>query len=133
MMLSSRLATAALLLASAIPTGAFVPAPSTTTTTANSARRGDARGSTASRGGVLLPLRAEKSSPATTAISANAVDDDVLRRFEVHERIAVRDPTPEERGKGGVEVDDGGGGIRALEVLARIPRELVVSSVDAPA
>lgn len=43
----------------------------------------------------------------------------------------LRDPTEDERGKGGVEVASGKS-IKALEVLARIPRELIVSSIDTP-
>lgn len=47
----------------------------------------------------------------------------------IHNKISLRAPSEEERGKGGMEATDD---IRALEVLARIPRELIVSVVDAP-
>jgi len=63
------------------------------------------------------------SSTATTVIEIPGV--------VVHESLVLRDPTPDERGKGGVEVA-ADASIKALEVLARIPRDLIVSSVDAP-
>ena len=63
------------------------------------------------------------SSGATTARTPEGVF--------LHEGIVVRDPIPEERGKGGVEVSPDGS-VKALEVLARIPRDLIVSSADAP-
>ena len=64
----------------------------------------------------------------------------ILDRITINDKIIVRDTTAEERGKGGVQVvaagDSGGSGdavsIKALEVVARIPRELVISPVDMP-
>jgi len=49
---------------------------------------------------------------------------------EINSKVSIREPTDEERGKGGVEAIES---IQALEVLAKIPRALVVSAVDAPA
>jgi len=78
---------------------------------------------------VLSPLcmtNEEDSSSSTTATRTAGIEGVFL-----HESIDLRDPTLEERGKGGVEVAPNGS-IKALEVLARIPRDLIVSSVDAP-
>ena len=50
--------------------------------------------------------------------------------LDLHPNLSIRDPNPaDDRGKGGVEAS---GPILALDVLARIPRTLVVSAVDAP-
>ena len=77
---------------------------------------------------VSLQAEAEEwsASSSTTATRIGDIEGVVL-----HDSIVLRNPTPEERGKGGVEVAPNGS-IKALEVLARIPRDLIVSSVDAP-
>lgn len=68
------------------------------------------------------------SSPSTTT--------DIHDGITINDKIELRDPTPEERGKGGVQVigatDSDSSSINALEVLARIPRSLVISSADMP-
>ena len=66
---------------------------------------------------------------STSSSTVSSIGD--IPGLIVHDSITLRDPTPDERGKGGVEVA-ADGSIKALEVLARIPRELIVSSVDAP-
>jgi hypothetical protein len=75
---------------------------------------------------VLLHAEEWSASSSTTATRINDIEGVVL-----HDNIVLRDPTPDERGKGAVEVAPNGS-IKALEVLARIPRDLIVSSVDAP-
>lgn len=74
----------------------------------------------------LLHAEEEWSASSSAVTTASEIPGVV-----VHESIVLRDPTPEERGKGGVEVAPDGN-IKALEVLARIPRDLIVSSIDAP-
>mmetsp|Transcript_20142 Transcript_20142/g.42634 ORF Transcript_20142/g.42634 Transcript_20142/m.42634 type:complete len:397 (+) Transcript_20142:139-1329(+) len=89
--------------------------------------------------GDVMPLRAAAeddswSSPASAdASSSSAVSEKTVlpAGIVLHEKLVLRDPNPEERGKGGVEVV-GEGGIKALEVLARIPRDLIVSTLDVP-
>jgi len=68
----------------------------------------------------------EWSASSSTATTISDIEGVIL-----HDSISLRDPTPDERGKGGVEVAPSES-IKALEVLARIPRDLIVSSVDAP-
>ncbi|KAL9189325.1 hypothetical protein ACHAXT_011815 [Thalassiosira profunda] len=85
--------------------GAFTAAPAPTT----SCRRCNH----------LLPLRAS-SSTAT---------NNILDGITLSDKLELRDPIPDERGKGGVSVS---GDVAALEVLARIPRHLVVSTSDMP-
>mmetsp|Transcript_20120 Transcript_20120/g.43683 ORF Transcript_20120/g.43683 Transcript_20120/m.43683 type:complete len:386 (-) Transcript_20120:139-1296(-) len=76
-------------------------------------------------GGSVL-LHSEKSSATTSSI-------EIPHGVTINDKIILRDPTPEERGKGGVEVASGSGiNIKALEVLARINRDLIVTSVDTP-
>lgn len=75
---------------------------------------------------VLLHAEEEWSPSSSTVTTISDIEGVV-----VHDSLVLRDPTPEERGKGGVEVAENES-IKALEVLARIPRDLVVSSVDAP-
>lgn len=65
----------------------------------------------------------------STSSTAAVVSD--IPGIYIHDSIILRDPTPDERGKGGVEVA-ADGSIKALEVLVAIPRHLIVSSVDAP-
>lgn len=52
-------------------------------------------------------------------------------RITINDKLTLAEPTPEERGKGGVHVT-GADGVQALEVLARVPRDLVIASVDLP-
>lgn len=82
-------------------------------------------------GGVLLYSEEFSSSSSSAASLSAGTSINVIPSFTIHDKIALRDPTPEERGKGGVEVASGSS-IKALEVLARIPRDLIVSTVDAP-
>lgn len=50
--------------------------------------------------------------------------------LKINSKLSLRDPNTEaDRGKGGVTATES---IQALEVLARIPRNLVISAVDAP-
>jgi len=74
--------------------------------------------------GVVLLHAEEWSASSSTATGISDIEGVVL-----HDSIILRDPTPDERGKGGVEVKES---IKALEILARIPLELVVASFDAP-
>lgn len=117
-MFSPQVTVAAFLMAAAISASvhtadAFVFAPTATTSTRQ-----------ISGGGVLL--HSEKSSGTTSTIEIHS-------GVTINDKITLRDPTPEERGKGGVEVASGSGiNIKALEVLARINRDLVVTSADGP-
>lgn len=92
---------------------AFVPM----TTKAHSHRHGDS---------ILLHAEEEWSASSSTVSGISDIPGII-----VHDGVALRDPTPDERGKGGAEVA-ANGSIKALEVLARIPRDLIVSSVGAP-
>jgi hypothetical protein len=74
-----------------------------------------------------VSLHAEEWSTSSSTTTGIANIEGVV----LHDSIFLRDPTPEERGKGGVEVAQDQS-IKALEVLARIPRNLIISSVDAP-
>ncbi|OEU08639.1 hypothetical protein FRACYDRAFT_249533 [Fragilariopsis cylindrus CCMP1102] len=47
----------------------------------------------------------------------------------INEKLSLRNTNDEERGKGGMHADQK---IKALEVIATIPRSLIISSVDAP-
>ena len=80
------------------------------------------------RHGAATALHAEEEW-STSSSTVSSIGD--IPGLIVHDSITLRDPTPDERGKGGVEVA-ADGSIKALEVLARIPRDLIVSSVDAP-
>lgn len=115
-MFSPRLAIAAFLMAAAISvhvgtTDAFVFAST-------------AKASARQLGGSVL-LHSEKTSATPSAIEMHS-------GVTINEKITVRDPTPEERGKGGVEVVSDSGGIKALEILARINSDLIVTSADGP-
>lgn len=77
---------------------------------------------------VAPPLFAEEEWSASSSTTTRSVD---IEGIFVHEKLSLRDSTPDERGKGGVEVSPSES-VKALEVLARIPRDLIVSSVDAP-
>lgn len=74
-------------------------------------------------------LRAEEEWSASSSAAIGSIHD--IRGVTLHDKIELRDPVPDERGKGGVEVA-AGASIKALEVLARVPRDLIISSVDAP-
>jgi len=64
----------------------------------------------------------EKSDTSTT--TTNTIYDDIT----INDKISISDPTPEQRGKGGIKTTST---TAALEVLARIPSELIIStSVD---
>ena len=64
----------------------------------------------------------EKSDTSTT--TTNTIYDDIT----INDKITISDPTPEQRGKGGVKTMSPA---NALEVLARIPSELTITtSVD---
>jgi hypothetical protein len=57
--------------------------------------------------------------------------------IKINEKLIIRNPYDEERGKGGIHCGGESGGtqeskIKALEVLATIPRSLIISSIDAP-
>jgi len=70
-------------------------------------------------------LHSEKS---VTGVSATINIEDSIT---INDKIELSDPTAEERGKGGVKVrDNGGNAIKALEVIARIPRNLILASTD---
>jgi len=69
-------------------------------------------------------LHSEKS---VTSVSATI---NIMDSITLNDKIELRDPTPDERSKGGVEVAADGNGIKALEVLARIPRNLILASTD---
>eukprot|EP00986_Skeletonema_menzelii_P021316 scaffold34051_cov160-Skeletonema_menzelii.AAC.2 len=70
-------------------------------------------------------LHSEKSATSVSA-TVNSIEDIIT----IHDKIELRDPTPDERGKGGVEVAADCSGIKAMEVLARIPRNLILASTD---
>jgi len=74
-----------------------------------------------------IGLHAEEWSASSSA--ATVIGD--IEGVVLHGNLTLRDPTADERGKGGVEVAQDGS-IKALEVLARIPRNLIVSTVGAP-
>jgi hypothetical protein len=70
-------------------------------------------------------LHSEKSSSTSISAAASRIEDSIT----INDKITLRDPTPDERGKGGVEVAaDCENGIKALEVLARIPRNLILAA-----
>lgn len=67
-------------------------------------------------------LYSEKSDTSTTA--TNTIYDQIT----INEKITISDPTPEQRGKGGVKTTSPA---KALEVLAKIPSDLIITtSVD---
>jgi len=72
-------------------------------------------------------LHSEKSVTSSVSATVNIEDN-----ITINDKIELRDPTPDERGKGGVQVVaiDDGDTIKALEVLARIPRNLILASTD---
>ena len=68
---------------------------------------------------------------SSSSVSATAIN--IEDKITINDKIELRDPTPDERGKGGVQVvahDNGSTTIKALEVLARIPRNLILASTD---
>mmetsp|Transcript_7609 Transcript_7609/g.18972 ORF Transcript_7609/g.18972 Transcript_7609/m.18972 type:complete len:400 (+) Transcript_7609:110-1309(+) len=103
---------------------AFIPRSTTLSSRLNN---GDSKSSWA----VAAAEDPSWSSPSSVTNSDNAVGEKTVvpTGIVLHENLVLRDPTPEERGKGGVEA--GQGGIKALDVLARIPRDLIVSTLDA--
>ena len=73
----------------------------------------------------------ESATSSSSSVSATAIN--IEDKITINDKIELRDPTPDERGKGGVQVvahDDGSTTIKALEVLARIPRNLILASTD---
>lgn len=142
-MLASLLVVVLVVVATSIKSvDAFAPHSHSTTTTTP-------RIHTAFAGSNIIPLKlsssSESSSSSTTSstsssLSTNAADDidtdDVWymawmkqNGIELNSKLRIRQPKLEERGKGGVIATET---INALEVLARIPRSLVLSAVDAP-
>lgn len=109
---------------------AFVPRTTTLSSRLSQQRVGN------TENGDIKPSSAVAVTEEPSWSSTSPVDDAVGEKtflppgIALHENLVMRDPTPDERGKGGVEV--GGDGIKALEVLARIPRELIISTLDAP-
>jgi len=85
-----------------------------------------------------LLMTLDESSPSSPS-TANTLDDinkddwyyqwAVSNGVEMDPKIAIRTPLEEERGKGGILATDD---VKALEVLAKIPRSLILSAVDAP-
>ena len=84
--------------------------------------------------------RAESLSPSCLTPLAVAVGNDIdiddggwtewaAENGVVAPKLSIRSPLEEERGKGGVNAAEP---IAAIEVLARIPRSLVLSGFDAP-
>lgn len=76
-------------------------------------------------------LNSEESAISSSSVSATAIN--IEDKITINDKIELRDPTADERGKGGVQVvthDDGSTTIKALEVLARIPRNLILASTD---
>lgn len=76
-------------------------------------------------------LKSEESATSSSSkVSATAIN--IEDKITINDKIKLRDPTPDERGKGGVQVvvHDDGNTIKALEVLARIPRNLILASTD---
>ena len=73
-------------------------------------------------------------STSEKSIAASATINDIHDYITINDKLTIRDATPDERGKGGVlvssEHDANNDGIKALEVLARIPRDLIIASVD---
>ena len=73
----------------------------------------------------------ESATSSSSSVSTTAIN--IEDKITINDKIELRDPTPDERGKGGVQVvahDDGSTTIKALEVLARIPRNLILASTD---
>ena len=72
----------------------------------------------------------ESATSSSSSVSATAIN--IEDKITINDKIELRDPTPDERGKGGVQVvaHDDGNTIKALEVLARIPRNLILASTD---
>lgn len=128
-MVSPQMSISAFLMAAAISANvhvrsseAFIFAPAATTaSTRQSSSSADSR----------VLLHSEKTTN-TLSIETN------IGGVSINDKLTVRDPTPEERGKGGVEVasssssDGSTNDIKALEVLARIRRDVIVTPVDAP-
>jgi len=72
----------------------------------------------------------ESATSSSSKVSSTAIN--IEDKITINDKIKLRDPTPDERGKGGVQVvaHDDGTTIKALEVLARIPRNLILASTD---
>lgn len=70
-------------------------------------------------------LHSEKSVTRSSVSATVNIEDSI----SINDKIELRDPTPDERGKGGVQIGSTTS-IKALEVLARIPRNLILSSTD---
>ena len=70
-------------------------------------------------------LHSDKSVTSVSATTLNIEDS-----ITINDKLSLRNPTPEERAKGGVEVAANGDSIKALEVLARIPRNLILTTTD---
>lgn len=70
-------------------------------------------------------LHSEQSGTSVSA-TVNSIVDSIT----INEKIELREITPDERGKGGVQVAADCSGISALEVLARVPRNLILASTD---
>ncbi|KAL7450861.1 hypothetical protein ACHAWC_002720 [Mediolabrus comicus] len=73
----------------------------------------------------------ESATSSSSKVSSTAIN--IEDKITINDKIELRDPTPDERGKGGVQVvahDDSSTTIKALEVLARIPRNLILASTD---
>lgn len=123
-------------LAVTIPTAdALLMVPRTTTTTPKSVFHQSVRSSRGSNDPLVLfaeEWSAFSSSSDDASSSSSTSGSELLEGVVLHESLSIRDPTPDERGKGGVEVAPEAKTIRALEVLAKIPKSLVISSVDTP-
>ena len=82
-------------------------------------------------------MTSEESQTDTAITDKNNLNDDDWffqwaqeNGLEINSKLSLRDPNTEaDRGKGGVTATES---IQALEVLARIPRNLIISAVDAP-
>jgi len=70
-----------------------------------------------------LILHSTSESKAGGPKLARTIYDEIT----INDKLTLRDPTPEERGKGGVTAVDT---IQALEVLARIPRNLILAAAS---
>ena len=69
-------------------------------------------------------LHSSEKSDTSTSATTNTIYDDIT----INDKITISDPTPEQRGKGGVKTTSPAA---ALEVLARIPNDLIITtSVD---
>jgi hypothetical protein len=81
----------------------------------------------------VAPKLSRRCGPSSSSSSVSATAINIEDKITINDKIELRDPTPDERGKGGVQVvahDDGSTTIKALEVLARIPRNLILASTD---